>query len=74
MAQITKKKCGRYRIQLSMRPELHKIYTAYREKAESLGLEIDFKSNFEVWFEEQLAQLGKELGKVEAEQSEASRK
>jgi hypothetical protein len=61
MAQITKKKSARHRIQISMRPELHTMYTSYRKKAEALGLEIDFKHNFEQWFEGQLEQLGREL-------------
>ena len=61
MAQIIKQKNARHRIQFSMRPELHDIYMSYREKAETLGLEIDFKHNFEQWFERQLEQLGQEL-------------
>ncbi len=61
MAQITKKKSARHRIQISMRPELHTIYTSYKQRAKALGLEIDFKRNFEQWFEGQLEQLGREL-------------
>ena len=69
MAQITRKKCARHRIEFSMRPELHKIYTSYRERAKSLGLEIDFKRNFEQWFEGQLEQLGQELEDIAMDQS-----
>ena len=61
MAQITRKKSARHRIQISMRPELHEIYTSYKEQARALGLEIDFRANFEQWFEAQLEQLGREL-------------
>jgi hypothetical protein len=61
MAQITKKKSTRHRIQISMRPELHEIYTSYKEQASALGLEIDLRANFEQWFETQLEQLGREL-------------
>lgn len=46
MAQIIKQKNERHRIQFSMRPELH---------------EIDFRHNFEQWFERQLEQLEQEL-------------
>ena len=69
MAQITRKKCARHRIEFSMCPELHKIYTSYRKKAKSLGLEIDFKRNFEQWFEGQLEQLGQELDGIAMDQS-----
>ncbi len=61
MAQIIKQKNERHRIQFSMRPELHEIYMLYRVKAETLGLEIDFRHNFEQWFERQLEQLEQEL-------------
>jgi hypothetical protein len=61
MARITKKKSARHRIEISMRPELHETYTSYKEKAKALGLEIDFRANFEKWFEGQLEQLGREL-------------
>ena len=71
MAQITREKSARHRIQFSMRPEMHKRYTAYKQKAKSLGLEVDFKRNFENWFEGQLEQLARELDRNTAHQSKA---
>ncbi|RUM39741.1 MAG: hypothetical protein DSY57_00790, partial [Desulfobulbus sp.] len=40
-----------------------------QKKAKSLGLEIDFKRNFEQWFERQLEQLGQELDGIAMDQS-----
>jgi len=71
MAQITREKSTRHRIQFTMRPEIHKLYRTYKQKAKSLGLEIDFKQNFELWFEAQLEQLAHELNKNSADQPEA---
>lgn len=71
MSQITREKSTRHRIQFSMRPEMHKLYTSYKQKAKSLGLEVDFKRNFEKWFEGQLEQLARELDMNSADLSDA---
>ena len=68
MARITAKNNRRYRVQFTMRRELHEIYGAYLTRAAALHLLIDFGHDFEEWFENQLQQVGQELDRLEARQ------
>lgn len=72
MARITQKQNRRYRMQFTMRRELHEIYEACLAKAGKLCLVIDFSHDFDKWFKNQLEQVELELDRLEAEQSALS--
>jgi len=68
MALITAKNSRRYRVQFTMRRELHETYEAYLTRAAALHLLIDFGNDFEEWFENQLHQVEQELDRLESRQ------
>ena len=69
MAHITQKNSRRYRVQFTMRRELHEKYEAHLARAEKLQLVIDFGHDFEGWFANQLNQIGQELERLEAKEA-----
>ena len=69
MARITQKNSRRYRVQFTMRRELHDKYEANLARAEKLQLVIDFGNDFEDWFANQLDQIGQELQRLEAKEA-----
>ena len=69
MAHITQKNSRRYRVQFTMRRELHEMYEAHLARAEKLQLVIDFGLDFEDWFANQLDQIGQELERLEAKEA-----
>lgn len=69
MAHITQKSSRRYRVQFTMRRELHEMYEAHLARAEKLQLVIDFSHDFEEWFANQLNQIGQELERLEAKEA-----
>lgn len=69
MALITKKTKKPHRIQFTMSCVLHECYTAYQARARNLGLVINFRHDFEEWFDIQLEKIGQELNRIEAGQA-----
>jgi len=68
MARITQKNSRRYRVQFTMRRELHEMYEAHLARAEKLQLVIDFGPDFEGWFANQLNQIGQDLQRLAAKE------
>lgn len=61
MARIQLKNNRRYRIQITMSRRLWERYQAILELAKQIKADIDFTSDFEVWFGKQLDQVEPEL-------------
>lgn len=69
MAHITPKNSRRYRVQFTMRRELHEMYEFHLVRAGKLQLVIDFGPDFETWFVNQLHQIGQELDRLETKEA-----
>lgn len=63
MARIQLKNNRRYRIQITMSRRLWERYQAVLELAKRIKADIDFTTDFEVWFGKQLDQVEPELQK-----------
>lgn len=67
MAIIVEKCKRRYRVQFSISRKQHESHQQCLQKAEQLGLTIDFSRDFERWFSSQLDQLIRDLNQREDE-------
>lgn len=70
MAVIVDKKKRRFRMQFSISKEQHGLHQQCLQRAEELGLSIDFSNDFERWLRTQLEQVNREL--MQREQSAAA--
>lgn len=61
MAVIVDKKKRRFRMQFSISKEQHGLHQQCLQRAEKLGLTIDFSNDFERWLKSQLEQVNREL-------------
>jgi len=64
MALIRRKTDRRYRVQFTLNYELHKRYSVCRAKAKELRLVIDFNEDFEVWFDQQLCEIERQIAEL----------
>lgn len=65
MAIITHKNNRRCRVQFSMSPELYETYKKILTRVSKLQAVIDFGSDFEDWFRNELDQVSQMLEKEE---------
>ena len=70
MAVIVDKKKRRFRMQFSISREQHGLHQQCLQRAEKMGLIIDFSNDFERWLKTQLEQVNREL--LQREQNAAT--
>ena len=65
MAQVKRRPQRRRRVQFTLNDELGERYAVCRQRAKKLRLEINFRSDFEVWFAEQLQGIERQLDAID---------
>jgi len=65
MAHIKRRPNRRYRVQFTLNFDLHERYESCRVKAKELRLIIDFSTDFEAWFNQQLDQIERQIAELE---------